>query len=163
MVIRSAEPDFASYQFRTTAQAYSWSVDMVYDAGKKHFIMVHNYTDVDDLDLVRVVTAFYDTNFNFLTSTLAQRPDAGFAFGEGVALMTDSTRRLGWDFRNNLTFMGSTHDKEWTEPWPPATILGPHMQTTFASIEDGRKGTEPVPFNVVPDSELPGFPVRHDW
>ena len=136
-VIKSSTPTFSSYtKVRTIipSRIGAWSVDLAYNAARKQFVVTgNNSSHVTTTASARMV--HLDTNFKILGYTGFAKTGAGFRFGEGLALLTDSAGGLGrlhFGKKHAHVFAASTWKDTGCSPTTtPCHILNPTRYVTF--------------------------------
>ena len=138
-VIKSQRPDFNSYELVKEIDSSfigAWSVDMAWNELSSRFIVIGNGSTNNMHTRVRLIS--YDINFENPTVKVIEKA-THFQFGEGMALITDSKKRIATTFANaprGLTFIGSTHgDNRYGFP---VHITGPMMSVTFNTHNEAK-------------------------
>ena len=137
-VIRSQDPAFLTYQAVRTLTPMAYSVDLAFNPSRNQLVLVAQTADVGHGARVRLIhyDARASANFAEVGDTVLDA-DPGFRFGEGVGILTNSTRQVSRLFQNGThveTFVGATYGhRDGLPDW----ITGP---VRYAQYTEGAHG-----------------------
>ncbi|WP_444908340.1 hypothetical protein ACJJIR_10575 [Microbulbifer sp. SSSA008] len=143
-VIKSSTPEFtpSTIEHVTTIDPTipsSWSVDLVWNPSRNHFVIVGNNSSGEDVNKLRVKLTHYDRYWNYVGNTVFEK-NIGWRFGEGVGVLTDSQKKLGGYFSggtHSLVFMAATWDDSGAKCKFACSIEGPVMYAQFTEGQGG--------------------------